>query len=170
MLVRRVEEREYEHAGLVVVAAYAALEGARTSTGYASELADIASRARGAEVFVAVEDGSIVGCVTFVPDASSPWAELLEEDESGVRMLGVAPGAQRKGIGGALLDECVVRARALGRDALVLHSTTKMRAAHHLYEKAGFVRLYERDFEPEPGVALVAFRLVLAESGPDPSC
>ncbi len=46
---------------------------------------------------VADEVEAPVGCVTFVPDASSPWAELLESSEAGIRMLAVDPQAQRRG-------------------------------------------------------------------------
>ena len=37
-----------------------------------------------------------------------------------------------------------------------------MKAAHYLYEKAGFSRLPERDWSPEPGVNLLAYGLDLA--------
>jgi GNAT superfamily N-acetyltransferase len=160
MHIRPVRPDEYERAGSVVVAAYRALPGSVTSDAYASALADVARRAVEAEVLVAVEDEP-VGCVTFVPDASSPWSELLEEGESGVRMLAVDPAAQGRGIGQALLGACIERASLLGRRALCLHSTPWMPAAHHLYDKAGFARLPERDWVPEPDVPLLAFRLDL---------
>ena len=106
----------------------------------------------------------VVGCVTFVPDASSPWAELLEAGEAGMRMLAVRPDAQGRGIGRALVDACVTRARALGRAALILHTTPWMTAAHHLYEGAGFVRFPSRDWNPLPEVPLRAYRLELGSA------
>jgi hypothetical protein len=36
-----------------------------------------------------------------------------------------------------------------------------MKAAHRLYDEAGFARLPERDWSPEPGVKLLAYGLVL---------
>jgi ribosomal protein S18 acetylase RimI-like enzyme len=158
--VREVRPGEYQDAGVVVVAAYRALPGAHMSNGYAAELADVARRAAEAEVLVAVE-GRLLGCVTFVPDASSPWAELLADNESAIRMLAVDPTAQGRGVGRALLDACLERARRLGRDALFLHSTPWMQAAHHLYERAGFVRVPDRDWLPAPDVPLLAFRCEL---------
>jgi ribosomal protein S18 acetylase RimI-like enzyme len=131
------------------------------SGGYAEELADIAGRVAGAEVLVAV-DGRVLGCVTLVPDASSPWAEGLEEGEVGVRMLAVDPGAQGRGVGQSLLAACIGRAKELGRAALFLHSTPWMTAAHRLYKRAGFVRLPDRDWAPTPDVPLLAFRLQLS--------
>jgi GNAT superfamily N-acetyltransferase len=120
--VRQVRPAEYEAAGDIVVAAYRALPGAHLSNGYAEQLADVGRRALEAEVLVAVDD-RLLGCVTFVPDATSPWAEMLKDDEAAVRMLGVDPTVQGRGVGGALLGACVDRARRLGRAAVFLHST-----------------------------------------------
>jgi GNAT superfamily N-acetyltransferase len=172
--VRPVRPSEYHRAGALVVAAYAALPGSHSSPEYDRELADVERRVTGAEVLVAVETespgdpdetGPLLGCVTFVPDSSSPWAELLEEGESGVRMLAVDPAAQGGGVGGQLLTACIDRARALGRRALVLHSTPWMTVAHHLYERAGFVREPARDWLPVPEVPLRAYRLDLNRDG-----
>jgi ribosomal protein S18 acetylase RimI-like enzyme len=178
--VRVVRPEEHEAAGAVVLAAYRALPGAHLSDDYAAELVDVARRAREADVLVAVAprrlrrrpmvaaeppggaDGQgLVGCATFVPDASSPWAELLEKGEAGIRMLAVMPGSQGQGIGRALVDSCVARARSLGREALMLHTTPWMTAAQHLYASAGFVRFSERDWTPVPDVPLLAYRLDL---------
>jgi ribosomal protein S18 acetylase RimI-like enzyme len=155
--VRQVRPEEYEEAGAVVVAAYQALPGAHLSNGYTAQLADVGRRAREAEVLVAVDD-RLLGCVTFVADATSSWAEMLESDEAAIRMLGVDPTVQGRGVGRALLGACITRACRLGRAALFLHSTPWMEAAHHLYGMAGFVRVPERDWWPVPDVPLLAFR------------
>jgi ribosomal protein S18 acetylase RimI-like enzyme len=160
--VRPVREAEYEAAGRLVVSAYGALPGAHLSDGYATLLADVGRRAAEAEVLVAVGP-KLVGCVTFVPGPSSPWAEGLMPEEAGVRMLAVEPAAQGRGVGRALLDACVARARQMGRTGLFLHSTPWMHAAHHLYETAGFARVEARDWLPVPEVPLLAFRLELDE-------
>lgn len=162
MEVRLVRPEEHAEAGELVVRAYGALPGEHLSGDYAAELADVARRAQEADVLVAVTGArGIVGCVTFVPDASSPWAELLEEGEAGIRMLAVDPGAQGRGTGRVLVDACIERARGLGRHALMLHTTPWMTSAHRLYERAGFTRFAERDW-PVPQVPLLAYRLVLA--------
>jgi ribosomal protein S18 acetylase RimI-like enzyme len=160
MEVRLVQPTEYERAGQLVVDAYRALPGAHLSGDYAVELADVARRANEAEVMVAFTDGNdaLVGCVTFVPDASSPWAELLEDGEAGIRMLAVEPGSQRRGVGRTLVETCVGRAKDLRRTALVLHTTPWMTAAHRLYEESGFERFPERDWVPVPEVPLLAYR------------
>jgi ribosomal protein S18 acetylase RimI-like enzyme len=160
--VREVRVDEYEQAGTVVVAAYRALPGAHMSDDYARELADVERRASEAEVLVAVDD-RLVGCVTFVPDAASPWAELIQDGEAAIRMLGVDPCAQGRGVGRALLGACLGRARRLERVAVFLHSAPWMQAAHHLYAAAGFVRVPARDWAPRPEVPLLAFRRDLSE-------
>ena len=161
MEIRPIKDDECEDAGRLVVAAYRALPGAHLSQDYEAELADVARRALEAEVLVASEE-RLVGCVTFVPDASSPWAELLEENEAGIRMLAVLPDAQRRGVGRALLDACVRSARRLERSALMLHTTAWMSTAQHLYESAGFERYPQRDWTPVPEVPLLAYRLELS--------
>jgi GNAT superfamily N-acetyltransferase len=159
--VRVIRPAEYGAAGAIVLAAYRALPGAHLSNGYARELADVERRAVEAEVLVAVDDG-LLGCVTFVPDAASPWAEMLEGNEAAIRMLGVDPTVQKRGAGRALLNACLDRACGLGRDGLFLHSTPWMEAAHHLYAAAGFVRVPGRDWLPAPDVPLLAFRCDLS--------
>ena len=156
-----MEPSEYEQAGLVVVKAYRALGGATLSGGYEVELADVASRVADTEVLVAVDCDKIVGCVTFVPDSTSPWAELVADDESSVRMLAVDPDEQGRGVGQALLDACITRSIALGRAGVFFHSTPWMTAAHRLYERAGFRREPERDWVPTPEVPLLGFWLDL---------
>lgn len=162
--IRAVKPDEYEAAGLLVVAAYQALPGNHMSGGYAQELADVAARAVEAEVLVAVDE-RLLGCVTFVPDAFSPWAEMLEADEAAIRMLAVDPTLQGRGVGQALVDACVERARPLGRGGVFLHSTPWMTAAHRLYLRSGFRRVPERDWTPVPEVPLWAFRLDLSGFG-----
>jgi ribosomal protein S18 acetylase RimI-like enzyme len=162
--IRAVQPDEYEASGRLVVAAYDALPGNHMSGAYAKELADVGPRAAGAEVLVAV-DSELLGCVTFVPDASSPWAEMFQDDEAGIRMLAVDPAAQGRGVGQALLAACLERGRQLGRAGMFLHSTPWMTAAHRLYQGSGFQRVPERDWLPVPDVPLLAFRLDLSRGG-----
>jgi hypothetical protein len=49
------------------------------------------------------------------------------------------------------------RALSEGVRTLVLLTQPEMRAAHHLYEEAGFGRLPDRDWSPEPGLTLLAY-------------
>jgi ribosomal protein S18 acetylase RimI-like enzyme len=161
--IRPVRASELEEAGELIVEAYRALPGGHMSDDYAAELRSVDRRAKEAEVLVAVEDeaGPVLGCVTLVPDAASPWAELLEEGEAGIRMLAVLPSAQGRGVGSSLLDACVQLARELGCSAVMLHTTPWMDTAQRMYARAGFERLPERDWTPVPQVPLLAYRLQL---------
>jgi len=158
------EARPEEHASLgeLVVAAYRSLPEF-DEPGYEPELRDVARRAREAVVLVAVDevDGTLLGCVTYVPGPDSPWAELLEPGEAAIRMLAVDLTARGRGVGTALAAACIARARADGRAAIFLHSLPYMRAAQAIYARLGFVRRPERDWEPVPGVRLLGFALAL---------
>jgi ribosomal protein S18 acetylase RimI-like enzyme len=164
--VREARPEEWEAAGRVTYDAYAALPGAHLDDMYAHELRAAERRAKEAVLLVAVDDrGDVLGTVTYVPDRSSPWAEDLRDGEAGIRMLGVSPTAQGRGLGAALTVTCVDRARAAGRAAVFMHSTPWMHAAHHLYERIGFERVPERDWLPVPEVPLLAFRLAFPATG-----
>ena len=77
----------------------------------------------------------------------SPLAETSGDGEYEFRMLAVHPRFHRRGVGGALLAEIVARARAeKGVDAVVLTTMPSMTGAHRMYERAGFVRVPERDW------------------------
>lgn len=166
MEIREIEDGEADRAGDIVVAAYRALGGAPPidENGYADELRDVERRVYEAVVLVAVDDaGGLVGCVTYVPDEKSPLAEGLAPGEASMRMLGVAPAARRRGVGRALVEACVARARAAGKQRVFIHSGAWMREAHAMYQSLGFVRVPERDWTPAPDVPLYGFALDLAK-------
>lgn len=164
ILVREARPEEHAQLGEVVVEAYRAL-GALEGGGYVAELRDVERRAREAVVLAAIDSptDAPIGCVTYVPGPESPWAELLGPGEAGIRMLAVAQGAQGRGAGTALVRACVDRARSEGRRRVVLHSRPMMDAAQRIYARLGFRRDEPRDWEPVPGVFLMAFALDLEE-------
>src|SRR5271166_4238795 len=104
--------------------------------------------------------GRIIGTVMLQPwPHSGPVASAAGEAE--IRALAVIPRAQRGGIGKALLDAVIDRAAGTAVQHLVLSTQPDMRAAHRLYERAGFLRLPDRDWSPAPGVNLLAYGLRL---------
>jgi ribosomal protein S18 acetylase RimI-like enzyme len=165
--VRHARPDEYEAIGELTVAAYWAVTpdtdaAVRDLTSYEPELRAVAERAAHADVLVAADgDGEVLGAVTFVPDPASALAEFDEPDTASIRMLAVAPGAQRRGVGEALARACVERAAAAGRAAVLLHSTEWMTIAHRLYQRMGFVRAEGLDWQVAPDFRLLAFRLDL---------
>lgn len=99
-------------------------------------------------------DGALRGSVLLFPAGQGlsvaagrmPWPEL--------RLLAVAPNARNQGVGAALIGECARRTRAAGFPALGLHTSDSMRAALRLYQRLGFERAPEYDFQP-PGAEVV---------------
>ena len=155
--LRRIRPEEHGAVGAITVAAYAPFTRGPGDP-YVARLADTAARDRDAEVWVAVDEpGALLGSVTHCPPGS-PWREVAVEGEGEFRMLSVAPSAQRLGVGEALVRHCLDRARAEGQRAVVLSSLPAMAAAHRLYDRLGFERAPERDWEPVPGVRLIGFR------------
>jgi ribosomal protein S18 acetylase RimI-like enzyme len=159
--IREARPEEYEAAGELCVLAYAALEGEADIGGYEQQLRDVAGRAQAVPVLVAAQpDGTLLGTVTYVP-GPGPYAESDDPADAAFRMLAVAPWAQGRGIGRALVVECIRRARADRKRGVVILTRPTMRVAHALYESLGFVRNTDADVEFEPGHWLWGYRLAL---------
>lgn len=159
--VREVRPGEHETLGSLTVAAYKGLLGDDLDGGYVAELADVAGRAAAVNVLVAVDDdGTVVGGITYIP-GPGPMAWFEDPDEVGLRMLAVSPEAQRRGVGSALIEACIVRARAAGKTKILLHTTAPMTTAHRLYERTGFRREPDRDRIILDDLRLIAYALDL---------
>lgn len=159
MQIRPALPDELDAVGELTVTAYAEFPG-HDADGYAARLRDAATRAREAVVWVALDEGELLGTVTTCPD-DSPWRELAHADEGEFRMLAVAPTARGRGVGDALVAWVLELSRREGRRAVVLSSLPEMVAAHRVYARHGFVRDPERDWSPATGVDLVAYRCPL---------
>jgi ribosomal protein S18 acetylase RimI-like enzyme len=168
-LIRPVRPEEYEALGELTVAAYRSLPDVMGhQDAYDRQLRDVARRAATSCVLVAVgPEGELLGGVTYVRGPDDPYSEELTEGEAGMRMLAVDPSRQGQGIGRALTQACLDRAREAGRERLVLHTGGWMPAAIRLYEKLGFVRKPQIDFAPAPGIDLIAYSFNLAIREPN---
>lgn len=160
MQIRPVRPEEYSEVGDLTVAAYAVVGHFEDEDDdYEAELRDVARRAGQAVVLVAVDgDDGVVGAVTYVPDKASPYAEFDIDHAAGIRMLAVSPEHQGRGVGEALVLDCLGRARAAGRREIILHTTKRMAAAHRLYARLGFARDPNLDWWPTPSVELLGYR------------
>ncbi|MEU4671163.1 GNAT family N-acetyltransferase [Amycolatopsis sp. NPDC023774] len=154
--IRPPRSEELAAVGELTVEAYR-LDGLLSDeVGYESELRDVAHRAEHAELLVAVDGAAVLGTVAVVRPGTS-YAEISREGELEFRMLAVAGSARGRGIGEALTRAVLERARQLGLGKVVLSSLDRMRTAHRLYERIGFRRLPERDWNPFPNITLIAY-------------
>ncbi|GAA2243898.1 N-acetyltransferase [Streptomyces ruber] len=166
LTIRPAVPQEYGTLGEITAQAYLrdGLLDSGESDPYLGVLRNVAGRAAAAEVLVAVGDGAVLGGVTFVP-AGGPMADIARAGEAEIRMLAVAHGARGRGVGEALVRACVDRARSVGGCASVVLSTQRtMRAAHRIYERLGFRRTPQRDWNPLPeldDITLITYELTL---------
>ncbi|WP_181780628.1 GNAT family N-acetyltransferase [Pseudonocardia pini] len=159
MHIREVLPSELDSVGALRVGAYAAQDLFASAGAYAPVLRSLGAGG-GATILVAVEGGELLGTVMLQPwGPDSEIARAAEEIE--MRALAVSPAAQGRGVGRALVDAAVSRARHGGHGRVVLSTQPAMRAAQRLYRTAGFERLPDRDWSPLPGVVLLAFGLRL---------
>ncbi|WP_420076989.1 GNAT family N-acetyltransferase [Streptomyces sp. JL3001] len=164
--IRPAEPDEFEALGEITARAYLhdGLLDFGESDEYLGELRDVVKRAAAAEVLVAVADGRLLGGVTFVP-SGGPMADIARSGEAEIRMLAVDRAGRGRGAGEALVRACVDRARATeGCVRIVLSTQRTMHGAHRIYERLGFVRTPERDWNPIPqlvDITLLTYELTL---------
>src|SRR5690242_20033624 len=106
----------------------------RESSGAAPAGAFPAQRT-GAEV-----EHAIVGTVLLYPTGpvlANPEGAAAAQTWPEVRLLAVEPSARGRGVGVALMHECIRRARQSGATGLTLHTADIMEAAMRLYERLG---------------------------------
>lgn len=115
----------------------------------------------GVELLVAEVDGDILGSVALFPAKTDAYEGYIEElDYPEIRMLAVSPSARGKGVAAALISECINRAKKKGHNEIGLHTADFMKSAMSLYERLGFERLPQYDFEPaNDGIIVKAYRL-----------
>jgi ribosomal protein S18 acetylase RimI-like enzyme len=88
---------------------------------------------------VAEEEGRLLGMAFLVPSGNP--TRIYSSDTSYIRMVGVHPDADGKGIAQSLTRLCLDRARETGEKKISLHSAEIMYAARHIYEKLGFKKI-----------------------------
>ena len=152
------EDDDLDAFGRIVLGSYLALPDMPREPDYEAELADVAARVGNGVVLGAFLGETPAGCVTFVADASSPYAEALLPGESSFRMLAVDTAAQGRGIGEALTRRCLADAAEIGSVAMFIYSGSWMHTAHRLYLRLGFEFVPERDWRVDPGIHLLAMR------------
>ena len=167
--IRPVNPDEFENLGALTVDAYKALQGMPSKDDqpeYYAMLYDVEGRVSQPtiEILVAVTlDHELLGGVTFIGDMKyyhSGGTATANTDASGIRLLAVKPEARGLGVGKALMDTCIQRAMQIGRSQVILHTTKAMQIAWRMYEKMGFLRSPDLDFN-QSELSVYGFRLRL---------
>lgn len=117
----------------------------------------------GVELLVAELDGEIAGSIALFPAKSDAYKGLSDMmDYPEIRMLAVTPQSRRKGVAEVLIKECIHQAKSKGSQYVGLHTADFMKPAMRLYERMGFMRMPEFDFEPaDDGIIVKAYRLAI---------
>lgn len=169
MHIRSARATERDRVREVTLAAYeeyAAILPEPLWLGYRQHLLATLDAEGPADHIVAEHEGVIVGSVLLFPLAANAYGGAAAGGGCPeVRLLAVLPAARGRGVGSALMRECVRRARIAGAAALGLHTTDMMRAAMRIYERMGFARVPELDFSPAQGMLIKGYRLNLLGSG-----
>ena len=144
VVVRLVEPGDdLATAGDIIRRAYFALPGYPRDPEYDVEIGAVEERVDD-DVALALLDGRVVGCLTYVGPAS-PHFEFDDHEAASFRFFGVDPSVQGAGVGEAMVDWCVARAREQGWARLRIHTLEAMPAAQRLYLRKGFVHDHDND-------------------------
>lgn len=116
------------------------------------------------ELLVAVnQDCLILGAVVYLGDMryyGSKGKAPQETNAAGIRLLAVSPESRGAGIGKALTLACIDKAKDSGLSRVILHTTSYMPTAWKMYERMGFQRVADLDFE-QGNVTVFGFQLSL---------
>jgi ribosomal protein S18 acetylase RimI-like enzyme len=161
--IRPLRPQEHQEAGEITALAYREeAEPATTNPDYLERVADVSTRARHGLVLGAVEDGRVLGSVTVELTGRIPGGHPrppLDPDQAHVRMLGVHPIIQGRGIGRRLMEGAAHEARRAGKRRVTLETTEAMTTAQRLYESMGYRRVDDLVFDD--GFRLCAYELLL---------
>jgi len=135
--------------------------------GYRKAITSTLSDVKPAAQIIAELNGVPVGAVLLYPAGCSLNGSSVSLTFPEIRLLAVSPKERGRGVGGALMHECVGRARRSGAAGVTLHTSEFMRVGKAMYERMGFKRAPEMDFYPAADLTVMGYRLDL-RNGPAP--
>lgn len=97
---------------------------------------------KGGAILIAELDGEAVGTAGLVPGHGDGVLELIK--------MSARSDVQGRGVGRALMDASIDKARAMGAARIWLETNTRLEAALALYRKAGFRELSGNELTPTP--------------------
>ena len=107
--------------------------------------------------FVCLANGEIVGMAYLMPSGNP--TKIFQADWSYIRMVGVDPRFEARGIAKKLTQLCMECAIQKKEKIIALHTSEFMDAARHIYESAGFKKA--KEIEPLFGKRYWLYKLEL---------
>lgn len=102
-------------------------------------------RERGVVLIARDDERVVIGTITVVTP-SSPARRIAVQGEAEIHLLAVDPAFRGLGVGRALVEAAVTKARQDGAGRILLWTQPTMASAQRLYERCGFERMPELDF------------------------
>jgi len=167
--IREAKSDEFSKIGALMVSVYSKLDGfpgPKESPEYYDKLKNVGNLTKDPKVklLVAVSsNGSIGGTVVYFGDMTYYGSEGIatkEKKAAGFRLLAVDPKTRGKGLGKLLTKACIDLALSEKQEQVVIHSTKAMQIAWSMYEKLGFQRSEDLDFQ-KGKLTVYGFRLLL---------
>ena len=162
LTVRRAEPRDDVAVGELLVEAFLQAYAKKLpEVVYSDErkrsLRAVAQKRAIADVWVAEQDGAVVGTVALYPPGAE-GSEAWLPGASDLRHLATRPDLHGRGLSGALLDAAERFAKERGDAAICLHVRKQAEGVARLYQRRGYVRAPEGDLR-YPEVELEAYVL-----------
>jgi GNAT superfamily N-acetyltransferase len=167
--IREIKPEDYEALGTIMVDVYSNLDGFPTPSEqpkYYKMLRNVGSLSEkpNTKVLIALSDkGKLLGGVVYFSDMAqygSRGTATEQQNASGIRLLAVRRDTRRGGVGKALTMACIDLARKSGNKQVILHTTKSMQIAWGMYERLGFYRSEDLDFN-QGELSVYGFRLNL---------
>ena len=123
------------------------VEGGFTEQELATSLFEASMvRKRGKIIGARENKQSILAGIAINVTPDSPSCQIAKKNEIEMHLLAVKSAYRRNGLGKRLVEASITDAKQEGYSKMILWTQTMMKAAHSLYESAGFVHIAEKDF------------------------
>ncbi|GAB4248629.1 MAG: GNAT family N-acetyltransferase [Ekhidna sp.] len=167
--IRDAYPNEFQSIGDLMVSVYSSLDGFPSPKEqpdyyhFLQHIGDITEKSN-TRLLVAVDAvNALAGAVVYIGDMQhygSGGTATMEKDAAGFRLLAVSPDFRGRKIGKVLTEKCISLASVSGLKHMIIHTTEAMQTAWGMYERMGFKRALDLDFE-QKGFPVFGFRLVL---------
>ena len=145
MRIRKADVSDHECISRMLAIAYGSvmqrMAGPDAAT-FGESLPGAVTRYAGGGVWLLAEQAEPVGAVAFFAPASTKHP-LFQGNVAHIQLLGVVPDRTGRGVGRALMTECLSMASASGASELLLQTSELMPEARRLYERLGFTIRHE---------------------------